>query len=495
MTNAERGGREWLAAAAIIAALIAFRFWASAQIGLAPDEAYYWLWSRVPSAGYFDHPPMVAWWIWASTALFGDTAFGVRTLSVISSAVTSYAVLMTASNLGVAERVSARAALWFNATILVGVGAILISPDSPSVMFWALAVWVLADIRRTGTGWLWLLVGLFAGLGCLSKYTNLFFGVGVLLWFLVERDARRWLVSPWTWAGGIVALLVFLPVVAWNAGHDWVSFGKQFGRISAEGIQLPYVGEFLASQVGLLNPLIAVFAGLGVWLGLRAIVRRSSDQRGALIFLLALSAPLLIYMLVHSFHARVQGNWLAPLYPALVLLAAIAAANVSSRPLGGLAKAAAPVGIAVSVLALGFFMSPLPTPFSLRTPAERFVGWRDLAEKVERLRQESGANWIATGDYVLTGELAFYGPGPERVRQVDERERYLFETADGSIIGTPAILVLPKGRGAIHKFRRCFDSLEWIADLDRVGPDGPVATYRAWLANDAHADILTRGCR
>ena len=61
-------------------------------------------------------------------------------------------------------------------------------------MFWALAAWVLADIRRTGTGWLWLLVGLFAGLGCLSKYTNLFLGVGVLLWFLVERDARRWLV-------------------------------------------------------------------------------------------------------------------------------------------------------------------------------------------------------------------------------------------------------------------------------------------------------------
>ena len=126
-------------------------------------------------------------------------------------------------------------------------------------MFWALAVWVLADIRRTGTGWLWLLVGLFAGLGCLSKYTNLFLGVGVLLWLLVERDARRWFLSPWLWAGGIVAVLVFLPVLLWNADHDWISFGKQFGRISAEGIQLRYVGEFIASQVGLLNPLIARF--------------------------------------------------------------------------------------------------------------------------------------------------------------------------------------------------------------------------------------------
>ena len=495
MTHAEPGGREWLAAAAIIAALTAFRFWASAQIGLAPDEAYYWLWSRVPTAGYFDHPPMVAWWIWASTSVFGDTAFGVRVLSVVACAITSYAVFATARNLGLGGGISARGALWFNATILIGVGAILMSPDSPSVMFWALAVWVLADIRRTGTGWLWLLVGLFAGLGCLSKYTNLFLGVGVLLWLLVERDARRWFLSPWTWAGGIVAVLVFLPVLLWNADHDWMSFGKQFSRISAEGIRLRYVGEFLASQIALLNPLIAVFVGLGVWLGLRALARRGGHERGAALFLLALSAPLVVYMFVHSFHARVQGNWLAPAYAALVLLGAVAAAAASARLLDGLARAAAPVGIVVSILALGFFMSPLLTPFSLRSPAERFVGWSDLADRVERLRQESGAGWIATGDYVLTGELAFYGPGPELVQQVDERERYLFDSVDARIIQAPALLVLPKGRGAIHKLRRCFELVEPIADLDRIGPDGPVATYRAWLARGARADVLTNGCR
>ena len=495
MTNAERGGRKWLAAAAIIAALTAFRFWASAQIGLAPDEAYYWLWSRLPSAGYFDHPPMVAWWIWASTSLFGDTAFGVRALSVISCAVTSFAVFATARNLSLGEKVSARGALWFNATILVGVGAILMSPDSPSVMFWALAVWVLADIRRIGAGWLWLLVGLFAGLGCLSKYTNLFLGVGVLLWLVADRDARRWLLSPWTWAGGVVAVLVFLPVLLWNAEHGWISFAKQFGRISAEGIQIRYVGEFLASQVALLNPLIALFVCVGIWMGLRALLRADQRERGTLIFLLALSAPLIVYMFIHSFHARVQGNWLAPVYAALVLTGAIAAASVSSRFLGGLARAAAPVGIVVSLLALGFFMSPLPTPFSLQTPAERFVGWRDLAEKVERLREESGAGWIATGDFGLTGELAFYGPGPELVQQVDERVRYQFDSVDASLINAPALLVLPKGRGAFHKFRRCFESVEPVSDLDRIGPDGPVATYRAWLATGAHRDILTDGCR
>src|SRR5690606_28231012 len=108
--------------------------------------SYYWLWSRVPSAGYLDHPPMVAWWIWASTALFGDTEFGIRAISVIAIAIVSYAVFETGRNLGLGRGLSARGAMWLNATILLGVGAVLITPDSPSVLFWALAVWVIADI-------------------------------------------------------------------------------------------------------------------------------------------------------------------------------------------------------------------------------------------------------------------------------------------------------------------------------------------------------------
>ncbi len=35
------------------------------------------------------------------------------------------------------------------------------------------------------------------------------------------------------------------------------------------------------------------------------------------------------------------------------------------------------------------------------------------------LMASSGAGWIATADYGLTGELAFYGPGTELVQQVD----------------------------------------------------------------------------
>lgn len=492
MNPAGETDRGWRWAAAIIAALTIFRLWAASRIGLAPDEAYYWLWSRVPSAGYFDHPPMVAWWIWLSTAVFGNTQLGVRIPAILSVIVTSAAVYATARELSEARTIAGRSALWFNATILVGFGAILISPDSPSVMFWALAVWVLAAIRRTGRGWLWLLVGLFAGLGCISKYTNFFLGLGILLWLLLDPAARRWFLSPWTWLGGLVALLVFLPVLLWNADHNWVSFGKQFGRLAAEGFTLRYAGEFLAAQFGLLNPLIAIFVGIGAWMVIRSQSRWGRPEA----FLVALAAPLVVYMLIHSFHARVQGNWLAPLYPGLVLLAAAAAAEKANvRILRGLADLAAPVGIIISLLALGYFVVQPKSVFSLRSPAERVAGWRDLAEAIERLRQERGAGWIATVSYEVTGELAFYGPGAKKIRQIDERKRYAYEPVDAALTQQPALLVVPNKQHTITRFGKCFQSVEPIEDVSRRGPDGTIESYAVLLAKGASPDVLSAGCR
>jgi hypothetical protein len=54
-----------------LAALTVVRLWVAAVTPLAPDEAYYWVWSRALAAGYLDHPPMVALWIRIGTVFAG----------------------------------------------------------------------------------------------------------------------------------------------------------------------------------------------------------------------------------------------------------------------------------------------------------------------------------------------------------------------------------------------------------------------------------------
>src|SRR5579862_2769325 len=59
-------------AAAALAVLTGLRLLLAARFPLAPDEAYYWVWSRALAPGYFDHPPMIALWIRAERAQQAD---------------------------------------------------------------------------------------------------------------------------------------------------------------------------------------------------------------------------------------------------------------------------------------------------------------------------------------------------------------------------------------------------------------------------------------
>ena len=482
----------WPGLVAIVSTLTIVRFWAAAHAGLSPAETYYWLWSQTPALGYFDHPPMVAWWIWLSTRTLGDTALGIRVLPILSALVTSIAVFGIARQLYSAHSIALRATLWFNAMILIGVGVILSTPDAPSTMFWALAVWALSAIWRTKRPWLWLLVGLFAGLGCVSKYTNLFLGIGIVAWMSVDPTARRWLGSPWLWAGGFIALIIFLPVIMWNAQHDWISFSMQFGRLAAHQITLLYLGDFLVSQLGLLNPIIALFFVLAIAATLGA---RSDSKPEASVFLLALMAPLALYMIVHSFHDRVEPNWLAPLYPLVALLAAASAENLVASPFRAwLAHAVVPLGSAVSVFALLYLAAPFYLPLSFGTATEQFEGWHDFAVEIELLRQRSDASWIATVNYKVNAELAFYEQGLKPVRQITERERYSPSPVDATLTNQPGLLVMFEKQKASGRFDGCFASVEPISVASRRGTNGAIQCYIVEQVVGASTDIISAGC-
>jgi 4-amino-4-deoxy-L-arabinose transferase-like glycosyltransferase len=84
---------------ALVLLLIVLRGAVAAMLPLSADEADYWLWSKHLAAGYFDHPPMIAWLIRAGTALFGDTPFGVRMMGVLLSLPASWFVWRGAASI------------------------------------------------------------------------------------------------------------------------------------------------------------------------------------------------------------------------------------------------------------------------------------------------------------------------------------------------------------------------------------------------------------
>jgi hypothetical protein len=483
----ERTADSFLIAATL--ALFAIHLVVAASTGLADDEAYYRIWSLAPSLSYFDHPPMIAWMIGAGRALFGDTSLGVRLLAPICHLAGAVLLWRTASLLY--GRDTARTAVWILLAMpLLGVGGILVTPDLPSVLFAGLVLWSLAELDRSRNANWWLAVGVFAGLGLLSKYTNLFLGGTIVLWIVASPENRKWFRSPQLWIGGLIAVAAAAPVIVWNAEHGWASFAKQFGRVGHSGTLGPsYFLEFIGAFIALASPVIAVLA---LW-GLARVVRAAFTRRGNSDLLLACAIlPMLAYFIVHALHDRVQGNWPAPLYPPLAICAALAV------------QAITPIQrrrtIFASAIGLGFLMTaviyadalePISIASRVKDPIEQTHGWPEFSDEVEKKREESDAAWIATSSYATTGQLALALKGRSEVAQLDQRIRYEFlPPLPAALLQRPALYVELQRRVDLGLLKSKFRKVTALGTLKRKNGSTDGATYVLYLVSDPPAPPL-----
>jgi 4-amino-4-deoxy-L-arabinose transferase-like glycosyltransferase len=413
----------WAVLAALALALM--QGLAAARVELTFDEAYYALWARWPQAGYLDHPPMVAWTIAASRALFGADEFGVRALFWLEGA--SLPALVAWIGWRLYGEAAAPALIFVGAPLLAG--APLATPDTPLTFFWTLALLGLVEIWR-GHSRAWGLVGLAAGAAGLAKMTAGFLGLGVALALVVTPSLRREGLRPGLWIAAALAFATASPFLIWNAGHGWATFHKQGARLAALRFAPRYLAEFVGAQVALFNPLSA---GATLW----GVVPHSSPPQGGsepVRLLLATVAPALIYFTLHALHDRVQGNWPAPLYPALALIAA----RVAPRWLPG---AAAASGLAV-VAAIYLHLALAWPPLGPADPALRIGGWRDLAAQVFAQAKERKARFVLAEGYAATSLLSFYGPVSPEVAELGEPERWTFRpqvdlVGEGLAFGRP----------------------------------------------------------
>lgn len=493
--NIEEGEPNWLGRpaallAATIVGLALVRVLVTGNAGLSDDEAYYRLWGLAPALSYLDHPPMVGWMIAAGRWTIGDNPLGIRLGAVFASLVGPF-ILWRTTRLLFGSRVARRAVWIALAMPLMAVGGVIVTPDTPSVLFWGLSAWALAELHMSCNANWWLIVGLFAGLGLLSKYSNLFVGAGIVLWLVAVPANRSWFRSWQLWAGSVLACVLALPVVVWNAQHGWVSFTKQFGRVGrGHQVTASYFGELAGAFFGLASPGIAALALLGLAKVVRsAIVER--DQSNAM--LAAGILPMLAYFLLHSMHDRVQPNWLAPLYPSLAICAAIALGTIESArapgdAFGKLGKFALAVGFVLSGLIYLHAINPLVQVPGLKDPSSQMRGWRQLAADVERVRVSTGACWIATSSYATTGQLAYELKDKVPVAQLAERLRYLHLPAiDDAVLACPALYVELERRSSKALLLERFRTVSFVANMTRKHRDTAIAGYAIYLVADPYA--------
>jgi len=458
-----------------IAALFALRLLTIHTIQLSPDEAYYWNWGQHPSLAYADHPPMVAWVMAFFTALGGNSEFFVRLGGFLLSAAALFFLFATARTLFPSHRnLSWDVLLAFNVTLLFPAGCIVQTPDTPMLFFWAAAAWCGSRIVSGGPGWWWYAWGAALGLGLLSKYTMILLVPCTFGFLLFCPLLRHWLARKEPWLGLLIALVLFSPVLYWNAQHDWLSFTYQLrqGFSPKQKAVVLKLLEYIGGQAGVITPILFIaFAGYSIK-ALR-IIRKESNA--SYLYLLFLSWPVLLFFGFSTVMGKVaEANWPAPAYIAGFILAGAVYHDVyAARPAHRrLLAAGLFVGLLLSLVVQMHLVRPfLPIP-PTADQTRQFHGWRDLGGQVSRIvdQRPSDRGYFLVSDKGTTAaEAVFYSGARLAGLDLFQPERYVFLGDLSSLKGKDAVLVLHGASEAgMKRYEGYFDSIEHAGTHDCV---------------------------
>jgi 4-amino-4-deoxy-L-arabinose transferase-like glycosyltransferase len=441
---------------------LAYLAWAC-PLDLAPDEAHYWDWSRHLDWSYYSKGPLVAYLIRASCELAGPLSCrltGTEALAVrLPAVLCGHLLLLSLYVLTIQVWKREKLALLVVATALtmplIAAGSTLMTIDAPYTCCWG---WALVLAHRAvfrGSGWAWPVLGLVVGLGILAKYTMVLFVPSLALFLLTSPAHRGLLLRRGPWLAAAVAALAALPILLWNADHDWVSFRhiSALAGLHEDGAGPRWLGppRFLVVQFLVL---------LGFWFvaWLRAMWTHcpGREPRPEVRYLWWLSATtFLVFLLFGLKTGGGEPNWPVTAYlSGLVLAVPWLARDLSAArgwyrraALGGLAVGCgAGLGLTL-VLHNSSFTWPVlarlagsptaerPMPLRRLDPTCRLRGWRALGAEVDRacaeLRRAGVEPVVAASGWSLPGEVGFYCSGHPVVHSLgpvfgDRRSQYDF---------------------------------------------------------------------
>ncbi len=257
------------------------------------DEAYYWYYSQNLSWGYFDHPPMVALFIWLGTSLF-QGELGVRLISSLAQLGTILLVWGMIENKAKKKFIPHFFLLLF-AMPLFNVYGFFTLPDTPLLFFTALFLFVYQSFLQRHS----LLKALAMGLVMAALMYSKYHAILVILFVLLSN--LKLLKNKYAWMAVGVALLAYTPHFIWLYEHDFVTvkyhiFERPNQPYNFAGFTLGYLLNLIVN-FGLLFPLFywALFKTKG----------KDVFTRG----LLFLSYGVIFFFLFSSFQKRTQAQW------------------------------------------------------------------------------------------------------------------------------------------------------------------------------------------
>jgi len=412
------------------------KFIYSLNVGLLPDEAYYWEWSRHLDFSYYDQGPGVALYIKLFTLIFGDTQLALRTASNVASLVTTIFVFKISDILEFSKIQKIYLFLFIIFIPAFFAGGFLVMHDSPFLLSWSGALYFTVKYLKDRKNFLLYPLFLFLGLGALSKHTMVFYVFSLVIWILLSPKEFSIFKNFHFYFGILITFFIISPVLYWNLNHNWDNIDAIANLRSAGSINVKKfnTGSMIIGQIFSISPLfylLIIFIFIRYFFTeisrtsfihyLKSILYIEDTKSIILKFLLINSIILPLFFLVMSIFRVIQANWLYASYLpiALLLIFHLNFKNYENKLfLEGLM-------IALILDLFSVFSIPISKTLNLSIDpyyilGTRNLGFQEIADEVSQIQKEKYPDSkIITNRYQDAAILSWYLPEKPFINSVN----------------------------------------------------------------------------
>ncbi len=302
---------QWLNITLIATLLI--RLGVAYWIPLTGDEAYFISWGKNLDYGYYDHPPMVGWFL-SLLLLFSDATVWLRLPGILMFTFMGLVIYRVLKNANVDDNKSALTAILFLFAPL-NILSVLITTDTPLILWSFISAIYFYQAQKQDQLTKYLLAGFFLGLAFYSKFFAGLLGLAYFFYLVIFIQLQRGL-KPYM--GIAVLLLGVVPFIIlnliWNYNNCWNNYlFNLLNRTSDAHFSLATIGIYLGLLIYLITPPV-------LWYGFKISVKNYLDvlRQPLGIFVGLFIIPLFLFLLL-AFVKKIGLHWLLSFYPFLFI--------------------------------------------------------------------------------------------------------------------------------------------------------------------------------
>ncbi len=360
-------------------------------------------WSSNLDWGFNKHPPMSAFLVEIFYQIFGAQDWAYYLLSQICVIISFFVVFKISEDF-----FKNKVFCLLSVVLLEGIYFYNFTTPEFNVNvclmpFWALTILYLWRGFKDNKIIDWLLVGLFAGFGFLSKYLFIYLGLSMdifLIYMIYKKKIDfKCLISL------ISFFIVLLPHLIWLSENNYVTISYGLHRTGTEDpsilnhIKHPLI--FLGKQIGILTPFFLMLLFLSNKLKAKINFK---DNKFLFLFLISIIPISLMFLTSMIMGVKIRTMWMTPFYLFFgILVIYIFQSKIKINKLKGF----------TSIFIILFIFSPFAYAYVSITETDKRTDYpgKKIATQVQELWNKNKNEkiiWVLGGDEWIAGNLTYH---------------------------------------------------------------------------------------